>query len=149
VEASADQPWLTNRVGFLLAKLHQRWAVASIAALREGGTGLSGMHFGALSIVREVGPMSQQELGEMIGKDRTTIVAIIDELESEGLVERRRNPRDRRAYALEVTRRGEDWLERAGPVLRRADEELLGALDAGERELLVDLLRRVYLSGRT
>ncbi len=67
--------------------------------------------------------MSQQTLGELIGKDRTTVVAIVDGFEGEGLVERRRNPADRRAYALEVTRRGTDWLERARPVLYRAEDE--------------------------
>ena len=116
VPTAADvQPMLAERIGYLFAKLHQRWAAESVTALREAGVGLSGMHFGALSIIDAAGPMSQQTLGELIGKDRTTIVAVVDELEGEGLVERRRNPADRRAYALEVTRRGEDWLERARP----------------------------------
>ena len=106
---------LAERVGYLLAKLHHRFAGESIAALAEAGVGLSGMHFGALSIVDGLGPMSQQALGEYIGKDRTTIVAIVDELEHAGLVERRRNPADRRAYALEVTTKGHDWLARAKP----------------------------------
>ena len=105
---------LAERIGYLLAKLHQRWAAESVAVLREAGVGLSGMHFGALSIIDSAGPMSQQTLGELIGKDRTSIVAVVDDLEGEGLVERRRNPADRRAYALEVTRRG-DGLARACP----------------------------------
>ena len=137
---------LAERIGYLFAKLHQRWAAESVTALREAGVGLSGMHFGALSIIHAAGPMSQQTLGELIGKDRTTIVAVVDELEGEGLVERRRNPADRRAYALEVTRRGEDWLERARPVLVRTEDGLLAGLGDDEREMLVGLLRRVLHS---
>ena len=87
--------------------------------------------------------MSQQALGEYIGKDRTTIVAIVDELEHAGLVERRRNPADRRAYALEVTTKGHDWLARAKPALLAAEDGLLEPLDDAERELLMELLQRV------
>ena len=79
----------------------------------------------------------------MIGKDRTSVVAIVDDLEGEGLVERRRNPADRRAYALEVTRRGEDWLERARPALVAAEDRLLASLEPGERAELVERLRRI------
>ena len=51
------------------------------------------------------GPLSQQRLGERTALDRTTVVAIVDGLEEAGYVERRRDPDDRRAYALEVTPR--------------------------------------------
>src|SRR5690349_1433339 len=94
---------LCGRMGFLFAKLHHRWGNASIEALRDAGLGLAGLHMGALATIERAGPMSQQTLGEFLRKDRTSVVAIVDELEGEGLVERRRNPEDRRAYALEVT----------------------------------------------
>lgn len=136
-------PMLGDRVGFLLAKLHNRWAAESVEILSAAGIGLTGLHFGALSIVDEMGPMSQQRLGCLIGKDRTTIVAIVDELEQEGLVERRRNPEDRRAYALEVTAEGHRWLAEARPVLIAAEEQLLDGLDEEERRTLLDLLRRM------
>ncbi len=146
--ATDVQPMLAERIGYLLAKLHQRWAAESVAVLREEGVGLSGMHFGALSIIDSAGPMSQQTLGELIGKDRTSVVAVVDDLEGAGLVERRRNPADRRAYALEVTRRGTDWLERARPVLLRAEDELLAGLEPGERDRLIGLLQQVLLGPR-
>jgi len=134
---------LGDRVGFLLAKLHNRWAAESVEVLSEAGVGLTGLHFGSLSIVDEQGPMSQQRLGCLVGKDRTTIVAIVDELEGEGLVERRRNPEDRRAYALEVTAKGHEWLAEARPALIAAEERLLVDLDADERRVLMDLLQRM------
>jgi DNA-binding MarR family transcriptional regulator len=132
-------------MGFLFAKLHHRWGSASIEALRAAGLGLSGMHMGALATIERAGPMSQQNLGEFLRKDRTSIVAIVDELEREGLVERHRNPEDRRAYALEVTAKGRDWLERARPVMSDVDDRLLGELGEEERRVLVDLLQRVLL----
>lgn len=136
---------LGERMGFLFAKLHHRWSNATIEALRDAGLGLSGLHMGALATVERAGPMSQQALGEYLKKDRTSIVAIVDDLESEGLVERRRNPEDRRAYALEVTARGRDWLRKARPLLAETDERLLADLDPEERRVLAGLLQRVLL----
>lgn len=136
---------LCERMGFLFAKLHHRWSNESVRALREAGLGLAGLHMGALAMIDSVGPMSQQTLGEYLKKDRTSVVAIVDELEGEGLVERRRNPEDRRAYALEVTAKGREWLSRARPVLTATDEELLAHLDPEERRVLLGLLQRVLL----
>ncbi len=132
-----------DRFGFLFAKMHVRCAKLSVDVLEEAGLGLSGMHMGALSMIEAGGPMSQHAVGEALGKDRTTMVSVVDDLERAGLVERHRNPRDRRAYALEVTDEGRDWLERAVAVLSAAEGELLGGLDAEEREVLRGLLHRL------
>lgn len=137
---------LAQRIGYLFAKLHQRWVGESVAVLHEARLGLSGLHFGALSVVRVAGPMSQQTLGEYLKKDRTTMVAVVDELEAAGLVERRRNPADRRAYALKVTEAGTDWLAQAGPLLRAAEDRMLSELDPSERRQFLDMLQRVLAS---
>jgi DNA-binding MarR family transcriptional regulator len=137
---------LAERCGFLFAKLHHRFATESAAALREAGLDLAGLHFGGLSLLEAAGPMSQQELGEALRKDRTSIVALVDELEEHGLVERRRNPADRRAYALEVTAAGREWLRRAGPAMIGAEDELLEPLNEEERVVLVDLLQRMLFA---
>ena len=104
------------------------------------------MHFGALSVIDAAGPISQQELGDYVKKDRTTIVALVDDLEEEGLVERRRNPADRRAYALELTEKGHDWLPRRGPPCSRAEDRLLADLDDAERATSCAMLQRVLFT---
>lgn len=137
---------LADRIGYLFAKLHNRWVNESVSVLREAGLGLSGVHFGALLVVDSAGPMSQQTLGENMRKDRTSVVAIVDELERAGLVERHRNPVDRRAYALEMTEKGRDWLAQARPLLISAEDRMLSMLDSTEREVLVGLLQRVLFT---
>lgn len=137
---------LVERVGFLFAKLHNRWVNESVSVLREAGLGLSGVHFGALLVVESAGPMSQQMLGEQLKKDRTSVVAIVDDLEREGLVERHRNPVDRRAYALQMTEKGHHWLARARPLLTSAEDTMLSELDLTERAVLLGLLQRVFFS---
>lgn len=132
-----------DRLGFLFAKMHHRCARLSMAVLEEAGLGLTGLHVGALKLIESGGPMSQHAVGSALGKDRTTMVSVIDELERAGLVERRRNPADRRAYALEATAEGRDWLERADAALAGVEEDLLHGLDAEEREALRAMLQRV------
>jgi DNA-binding MarR family transcriptional regulator len=75
--------------------------------------------------------------------DRTTMVAIVDELESSGYVVRRRNPADRRAYALEATDGGRAWLADAMRALSGAEHRLLAPLEGDEREQLAGLLRKL------
>jgi DNA-binding MarR family transcriptional regulator len=48
----------------------------------------------------ERGSLSQQAIGERLRIDRTTMVALIDDLERGGYVKRERNPHDRRAYVI-------------------------------------------------
>jgi DNA-binding MarR family transcriptional regulator len=138
---------LTSRLGYLFAQLHLRWGAEAHAALAGAGLGdFGGMHYGALAVIDAAGPISQQELGEYVRKDRTTIVALVDDLEDAGLVERRRNPTDRRAYALELTGEGREWLAAAGPALTAAEDRLLGDLDDEERQRLLETLQRILFS---
>jgi DNA-binding MarR family transcriptional regulator len=87
------------------------------------------------------GPFSQQRLGQRQGIDRTTMVAVVDELESLGYVERRRDPRDRRAYSLHATAKGRRVLQRAGEATERAEHEFLGPLTEADRRRLKQMLR--------
>lgn len=132
---------LSNRLGFLLGRSHMAQRAITDAALRELGLGVK--DFGALSVLVEEGPMSQQQLGERQGIDRTTMVAIVDHLERRGLVERRRNAEDRRAYSLHATAKGRRVRQRADEAERRAEDEFLAVLSLKERRQLKLLLRRL------
>ena len=73
------------------------------------------------------------------------MVSVVDELERKGLVERRRNPDDRRAYALALTDEGESMRRRARRLLASAERRLLAPFSSAESELLRDLLRRLVV----
>jgi DNA-binding MarR family transcriptional regulator len=68
------------------------------------------------------------------------MVAVVDELERSGYVERRRNPRDRRAYSLQATAAGRQVLERAADATKHAEDEFLAPLPVAERRRLKRLL---------
>jgi DNA-binding MarR family transcriptional regulator len=132
---------LAASTGFLLSKAAQRANAEVEAALRP--LGLRTRHYGVLAALAEAGPLSQQRLGEWLRVDRTTMVAVIDDLERHGLVLRRRLPRDRRAYALELTADGEAMLTRGREVISAAETRALAGLSAAERRQLHALLERL------
>ena len=103
--------------------------------------GLEPRHFGMLTRLAANEGKSQQAIGELMGLNATRMVFLVDELEKSGLVERRRNPADRRSYALYLTEEGRAKLrdgQRAS-----AGMEIGGSLTAAERERLTALLRRL------
>ncbi len=86
---------------------------------------------------------SQQALSAALGIHRSAMVALVDDLEHRGLAERRRDPGDRRAYALHLTTRGRRLLAKLQRVAEEDEAELLRALGASERSRLISLLQRV------
>jgi len=70
-------------------------------------------------------------------------VAIMDELESLGLVERRENPDDRRVHSLYLTGKGRDSLREIGRIGREHNDSLLAALKREDREELARYLRSI------
>jgi hypothetical protein len=71
------------------------------------------------------------------------VVALVDDLERRGLAERRRDPVDRRAYALYLTPPGRELLAELERAADEDEAELLTALDGSERSQLISLLQRV------
>jgi DNA-binding MarR family transcriptional regulator len=86
---------------------------------------------------------SQQALGELMGLNATRMVFLVDELEQRGLVERRRNPADRRSHALYLTDRGRDMLRQTQQVAAAHERSLGASLTEAEHRQLVGLLRKV------
>jgi DNA-binding MarR family transcriptional regulator len=118
-------------------------AAQALAIERLEPLGLSPRGWGVLSTLVESGPLTQIELGTALSIDRTAMVYVLDELEAQGLVERVRNPSDRRSFLIHLTPRGRQTQTRAARELAGQAERLLEPLDAAERRQLVDLLSKV------
>jgi DNA-binding MarR family transcriptional regulator len=94
----------------------------------------------ALQHLRERGPSAQQALVELLGIDATNLVAVLNGLEDAGLIERRRDPADRRRAIIELSPKGEHVLAELDRALREIDDEILAALTTAQRETLNGLL---------
>jgi DNA-binding MarR family transcriptional regulator len=113
--------------------------------LRRGNEELLGMPpklMLALSYLEDRGGTPQQELADALGMDANMVVLLLNELEDQGYVERRRDPDDRRRHRVQITRKGHVALARTEPARRTIEEEILGALSAEERATLASLLSR-------
>jgi MarR family transcriptional regulator, lower aerobic nicotinate degradation pathway regulator len=133
-------PSLSDRPGALLTIATRRGQ--ELARRRLSPLGLSVQLCGVLNRLA-AGPISQHELGDQLGIDRTTMVELIDDLEKQGAVERRRNPTDRRAYLLSLTSRGRTLQKKAARAFDGVTDEVFAALRPAERKALADMLRRV------
>jgi DNA-binding MarR family transcriptional regulator len=132
---------LAGRVGFLLARAHLIAREKADAALE--GVGLTMKAYAALATVVSDGAVSQQALSRRIGMDPATMVDVIDSLEQSGRIVRKRSPRDRRQYALQVTPKGRALFGRAERAIQAAEAETLGDMKPEEVRTLMRLLARV------
>jgi DNA-binding MarR family transcriptional regulator len=113
------------------------------AAERLAPLGLNVRMCGVLNLLKDQGPASQQEIGEQLGIDRTTMVEIVDELERQGIVRRERSASDRRSYAVTLTPGGKVKQRRAAEAFDAAAEDFFSPLSASDREKLLGMLARL------
>jgi DNA-binding MarR family transcriptional regulator len=138
----AVPPVLTESVGFLLSKAADQIERRFAEALSPYA--VSPRQYGVLASIIHLGPQSQNELGERLGIDRTSMVNLIDSLEAMNLVTRVRDRDDRRRYAITLSETGTALLRDS---LMHVDDEthrrFLVALEPGEADQLLDMLRRL------
>jgi DNA-binding MarR family transcriptional regulator len=91
--------------------------------------------------------MTQRALSDALRVDRTTMVALLDDLEHRGYVTRHRHPRDRRAFLIQPTQAGQAAKVAAISILDPQQERFLSPLTKRERKQLGALLTR--LNNRT
>jgi DNA-binding MarR family transcriptional regulator len=134
----------TDSVGFMLSTLGHAISRRFFRALEP--LELHPREFAVLRAVKANDGQSQQALAEQLRIPPSRIVAIVDELESRGLVERRADPSDRRVRMLYVTNRGETMLHDAFNLVVQHEREISDALTTKERTQLLELLTRISAS---
>lgn len=126
--------WLVGQ----LARTGDRLVGEALASER-----LRRQHFALLSSLAEQGSASQAMLGRRLWIDRRDLHDIVAELEARGLVERTRDPGDRRRNVVLLTDAGRDALARLERAVAAAQSELLAPLAPDERRVLKRLLERL------
>lgn len=132
---------LQNRIGFVISKAAQH--ITEIADEQLSAYHIKAKHYGILSLLDDAGPMTQIDIGHTLQIDRTSMVGFIDDLEHLELVERRRNPQDRRAYNIHLTPHGEKCLADLHSIVQNAEAEALATLSPTEANQLLQLLLKI------
>jgi DNA-binding MarR family transcriptional regulator len=88
----------------------------------------------------KMGELTQKQLGDLCGIDKTTMVVTLDELEKAGLAERRLSSTDRRARIVAVTRVGERVVAKAHRIASRIQDDVLAEVSARDRDVFLNVL---------
>ena len=91
-------------------------------------------------------PTNQNTLARRFRIDRTTMVALVDDFESRGLLERLADPDDRRAYRLLLTKAGRATVRLVATRLRQAERDALAPLSDRQRTQLANALRAIVIA---
>ena len=105
--------------------------------------GLIPYHHAILALLDEGVRETQGAIADALGYDRGQLVGLLDELEQRDLVERRRDPDDRRRHVVRLTPEGKRALKRLRVLARELEDDFLAALDDEERATLHALLLRL------
>src|SRR6059058_2765409 len=119
---------LLDNSGFLLARL-----------------GYAAYHYGVLALLGEGDRETQATIADALGVDRSQLVGLLDALEQRGLIERHRDPSDRRRHVVSLTADGKRELVKLRGVAQQVEEEFLAPLDAADREKFHELLLRLAI----
>ncbi|MEV6449239.1 MarR family transcriptional regulator [Amycolatopsis sp. NPDC051716] len=132
---------VTQRLGYLLK--HAQLRLAELAEPLYAPLGVTGRQLALLTLFGDGPARSQQDGAARLGVDRTTMVALVDELEAKGLVRREVAPGDRRKRLVLLTPEGERVREAGAEVTRQAEALLLEPLSAEDAERLRAALHQV------
>ncbi|MEY9846053.1 MarR family winged helix-turn-helix transcriptional regulator [Streptacidiphilus sp. MAP5-3] len=131
-------------LGMILRQAHVRASRAFTEALRPIGLETSGA--GLLLSLHQLGPLTQRQLIDLTGNDKSSMVRYIDGLEQRGLVRRQPHPTDRRAHLVTLTDPGHEVLARVKETAERTDQRLAQGLTPEETLTLRALLARFAAS---
>lgn len=126
---------------FLLSQVGAH--VAQTFAGRIGELDLHPAQFRVMNAIDAAEGQSQQAIAEAIGAPASRMVAIVDELEQRGLVERRPDPEDRRVRRLHLTGDGHELLGRGRKIALETEEQIAGPLTRADRDRLTALLQQL------
>jgi DNA-binding MarR family transcriptional regulator len=130
---------LAGHLGYLLKHAWLRAQEVTGPALAPYGIG--GRELAVLLVLADGESPSQQQAAGRLEVDRTTMVALLDELEAKGLVARRPHPEDRRRNIVELTEKGRETLGAATRAYRDAERRFLAPLGEAGAERLKEALR--------
>jgi len=132
---------LSSSTTFLLKRLGMKAKDQAMTAYDS--LGLHPYHHAVLAVLDEGSRETQAAIADALGYDRGQLVGLLDELEERSLVERRRDPADRRRHIVRLTPDGKRALAKVRTLSGRLEDDFLAALDADERAQFHELLRRL------
>lgn len=140
-EENATRLPLSDDASFLLARANALSLTATNDTLAP--LGLKARSYSVLALAAGEDRLSQRDLAAYLRLDPSQVVALVDELQQRGLVDRRANPKDRRTNVVVATEQGTTLAAQAHEILRVAEDTLLESLSKQERAAFAALLQKI------
>lgn len=131
---------MSSDLGWLLAQTSHGLAVEQTARLESLGIAPRGYCVLQAALA---GELTQGEIGQAIGVDKTTMVVTLDSLEEAGLAERIPSKKDRRARVIAITDAGRKKVAEAEKIVDGLYEDVLSELSEEQREVLLGALNQL------
>jgi DNA-binding MarR family transcriptional regulator len=135
---------LPKAAGFLLSQLGFEVAGRFSKLMTE--VQLEPRQFAVMRAIQAAQDLSQNQVGEWLRIPASSMVSLIDQLESRGLVERRPHPTDRRARLLHITEQGTETLDRATALAMGLEQTICEGFSPELRDELIDSLDRITVN---
>jgi DNA-binding MarR family transcriptional regulator len=119
-----------------------------IFSMEARTSGLTPRQFAVLTVIAEEEGLTQTDLVERTGIDRSTLADIVARLLGRGLIQRRRAKEDARAYAIKLTPQGARALREAQPGANATDSRLLASLPPARRQEFLESLSLIVTAAR-
>jgi DNA-binding MarR family transcriptional regulator len=134
-------PSLTRWPGYVMKYVFDVWYALYEQEIAECGLTVNG--FLVLVVLDDEGSETQTSLAERLSIDRSAMVAVIDDLESQGLVERRRSTGDRRTVPVHVTEKGTRVAAQARAATDASNKHIFAGFSPADQNVFYDLLVRM------
>lgn len=131
----------TDEFALHLGRVSRRWRARLDERLRH--LGLTQARWVALLLLSKAGPVSQRELADLVGIEGPTLVRQLDNLEEQGLIERRANGVDRRVKELHLTDRARPVLQEITRIADELRNELLSDVPASDLDTAGQVLKAI------
>jgi MarR family transcriptional regulator, lower aerobic nicotinate degradation pathway regulator len=132
---------LLRKSGFVMVRLAMGFKARALQVLEAAG--YSQHHYSVLALLGEQPRKVQATIAEALEVDPSQLVGILDALEDHGVIERQRDPTDRRRHVVSLTAKGRTELVRLRKRIDELEDELLAPLDAESRMTFHELLLRL------
>lgn len=134
-------PIMKRFMGYCLMKVAHRFRSSMDEKLTK--LGLVAPQVAVMTLLKEVGPLTQIEIGQSLMIDKATMVRFLDGLEKGQYVTRESHHTDRRAKILKITKVGEKILDQVREIRQEVEDQVLEPLTVSERKTLRELIAKV------
>jgi len=133
---------LDSQIGYLLRRAHQRHVSIFVDQMLDGVTP---QQFAVLVRLKQMGKISQNQLGRQAAMDQATINGVVQRLSKRGFIKKSPCPTDKRMVLLEATEDAKKAMEAMIPIGMAITQETLAPLNDQEAEMLQSLLKKIAL----